>query len=217
MHNDDDAKSWGRLPLFAKQRSITLNWAPRILPHSVESEKFLPCAYGRSYGDSCLNSGHALLRTERLNHFISFDYVNGEMECEAGITLNEIISLSVPKGWFLPVTPGTKFISLGGAIAKDVHGKNHFNSGTFCRHVVHFKLLRSDGSVKQCSRFHNQELFFATIGGLDAWFNVLSEAQPVPPPGQPVTGEGLGGGGTATIVVVGILLVAGMVYAFRLT
>lgn len=126
----------------------------------------LPYGQGRSYGDSCLNDGGLLLLTRTLNRFIEFDKQSGLLRCEAGVTLAEILDLTVPHGWFLPVTPGTKYVSVGGAIANDVHGKNHHQAGTFGRFVTRFELLRSDGTSLLCSPSDNADWYRATIGGL---------------------------------------------------
>ena len=126
----------------------------------------LPFGNGRSYGDSCLNAGGMLLDTRGLDRLISFDVERGVIRCEAGVMLRDILDLVVPKGWFLPVSPGTKFVTVGGAIANDVHGKNHHCAGSFGCHVSQFELLRSDGSRRRCSRSENPEWFRATIGGL---------------------------------------------------
>jgi FAD/FMN-containing dehydrogenase len=126
----------------------------------------LPFGNGRSYGDVCLNKDGVLLTTQGLDRFISFDPATGQLECEAGALLNDIINLTLPQGWFLPVTPGTSFVSIGGAIANDVHGKNHHRAGSFCNHVLQFELLRSDGEVLNCTPQENAEWFCATAGGL---------------------------------------------------
>jgi FAD/FMN-containing dehydrogenase len=126
----------------------------------------LPFGYGRSYGDSCLNEGGVLIDTTPLRQFITFDAENGLLRCEAGVSLAEILEVIVPKGWFLPVTPGSQYVSVAGAIANDVHGKNHHVAGTFGCHVTQFELLRSDGSRRLCSPTENADLFRATIGGL---------------------------------------------------
>src|SRR5205823_3417611 len=122
----------------------------------------LPYGQGRSYGDSCLNDGGTLLRAAGLDRFISFE--SGVLRCEAGVTLREILEFAVPRGYFLPVVPGTKHVSVGGAIANDIHGKNHHRAGTFGRHVRRLELLRSDGSRAEVSA--GDELFNATVGGL---------------------------------------------------
>ena len=126
----------------------------------------LPFGNGRSYGDSCLNDGGLLLDARGLDRFISFDLERGVICCEAGVMLRDILDLVVPRGWFLPVSPGTKFVTVGGAIANDVHGKNHHCAGSFGCHVRQFELMRSDGSRWRCSRTENPEWFSATIGGL---------------------------------------------------
>ncbi len=126
----------------------------------------LPYGNGRSYGDSCLNVGAALLPTRSLDRFIALDLEKGIVTCEAGVLFDEIFTITVPSGWFVPVTPGTRFITLGGAIANDVHGKNHHRAGTIGRHLVRFELLRSDGQRLICSAEQNPDWFNATIGGL---------------------------------------------------
>ena len=126
----------------------------------------LPFGNGRSYGDSCLNTGGALIECGSLDRFLSFDVDGGVMRCEAGVQFSRILDLAIPAGWILPTMPGTRFLTVGGAIANDVHGKNHHSAGTFGRHVSCFELLRSDGSRTLCSPERNTELFRATIGGL---------------------------------------------------
>lgn len=132
---------------------------------SVE-HSILPYAYGRSYGDSCLNADGAILDVSHLRRFISFDAEKGLLRCEAGVSLAEILDLIVLKGWFLPVVPGTKFVSVGGAIANDIHGKNHHVAGTFGSHVTRFELVRSTGERLTCSPTENAGFYRATIGGL---------------------------------------------------
>lgn len=144
-----------------------LHWRTESLPLPDNStESVLPFGNGRSYGDVCLNGGATLLDTRFLNHFIAFDFTTGILRCEAGVLLAEILALTVPHGWFLPVTPGTRFITVGGAIANDVHGKNHHRAGTFGAHVSRFELLRSDGKRLLCTAKTHPEFYRATIGGL---------------------------------------------------
>ncbi len=159
------AQSWGRYPRY---RHVELNQRWRFDPLNLPATPatLLPHGMGRSYGDSCLNADNALLHTADLSHFISFDRQTGILRAEAGVTLSEIIDLVVPQGWFLPVTPGTRFVTLGGAIANDVHGKNHHVVGTFGNFVNGFELLRSDGSRRWCTPSSNAEWFRATVGGL---------------------------------------------------
>src|SRR6185503_2723838 len=136
-------------------------------PPLRESEtSVLPFAQGRSYGDTCLNNGGTLLDTAALSGIMDFDKERGILRCEAGATIADILALIVPHHWFLPVTPGTKQVSVGGAIAHDVHGKNHHGAGTFGRYVRQFELLRSSGERLLCSADNNVELFRATIAGM---------------------------------------------------
>ncbi|RMH68367.1 MAG: FAD-binding oxidoreductase [Gemmatimonadetes bacterium] len=158
--------SWGRFPPVTQQRYYPVR--SQVDPVDWESiaGTVLPYGLGRSYGDSCLNEGGTLLLTTPLDHYLLFDAEQGILRCEAGVSLAEILEQIVPHGWFLPVTPGTKFVTLGGAIANDVHGKNHHRAGTFGRYVRQLELLRSDGSRWVCSPEHHPALFRATIGGL---------------------------------------------------
>jgi len=155
-------ESWGRYFDYTHETS-SVAWRNDKV---VIRDKTLPYGLGRSYGDSCLNDLGVLLQSDQLNHFVNFDSENGVLCCEAGVSLKEILDLIVPRGWFLPVTPGTKFVTVAGAIANDVHGKNHNKIGTFGCHVRQFELMRSDGQRLLCSSQDNPELFSATIGGL---------------------------------------------------
>ena len=167
-------ESWGRFPKV-DQKVHSPSWvSDGVLPPGTDL--LLPYGQGRSYGDACLNDGHTIISTERLNRFISFDAESGVLECEAGTTLEAIIDFALPRGFFLPVTPGTKFVSLGGAIANDVHGKNHHAAGTVGCHIERFTLLRSDGTVTTCSPSEHRELFAATIGGLGLTGIILTAA-----------------------------------------
>jgi FAD/FMN-containing dehydrogenase len=145
----------------------------------------LPYGNGRSYGDVALNDGESLLLTKGLDRFIAFDPVSGTLSCEAGVLIGEILQLIVPRGWFVPVTPGTRFVTVGGAIANDVHGKNHHRRGSFGNHVTRLRLLRSDRGPVDCSPESNPELFSATIGGLGLTGLMLSaEFQLIPVAGS---------------------------------
>ena len=159
-------ESWGRYPRHPA-RLIPLHWQsdfPRVI-EGIHSG-VLPVGMGRSYGDVCLLRDGALVVTTGMNRLLAFDPSTGVLTAEAGITLAQILDFAVPRGWFLPVTPGTKYVTLGGAIANDIHGKNHHIAGTFGRHVPAFELVRSDGSRRICSASENPELYSATIGGL---------------------------------------------------
>jgi len=119
---------------------------------------------GRSYGDSSL--APRTLSTRYLDHFMDFDAASGMLRCGAGLSLAEVLRVFVPRGRFLPVTPGTKFVTVGGAIASDVHGKNHHIDGSFSDHVESFRLLLASGEVVNCSRHEHADLFRATCGGM---------------------------------------------------
>lgn len=159
-------QSWGRYPKVKPRQVIPIFWRDELPDLSAYKEPILPFGYGRSYGDSCLNEDGIVLDMHHLNRFMAFDTTSGVLRCEAGVSLAAVLDLIVPSGWFLPVSPGTKFVSVGGAIANDVHGKNHHKAGTFGCHVTRFELLRSNGERLLCSPEENSQLFRATIGGL---------------------------------------------------
>ncbi|SHK02063.1 FAD/FMN-containing dehydrogenase [Roseomonas rosea] len=183
----DDMLSWGRAhralhevrrPGFAEEAPAMLGGQAPVLAYGM----------GRSYGDSCLNPGGTLLDMRGLDRWIAFDQEAGLIEVEAGLTLADILEqlhrVAAPgRCWFLPVTPGTKFVTVGGAIANDVHGKNHHTAGCFGHHLISFRLLRSGGTVRRCSPTENADLFAATIGGLGLTGLILSatiQLKPVP-------------------------------------
>lgn len=136
------------------------------LPIPADNGTLLAHGLGRSYGDSCINDSHTVIPCADFDKFIAFDEKTGVLRAEAGVSLATILDVFVPRGWFLPVTPGTKFVTLGGAIANDIHGKNHHVAGTFGRHVPRFGLLRSSGEHLTCSPTENSGLYAATIGGM---------------------------------------------------
>ncbi|MFC2947532.1 FAD-binding protein [Virgibacillus sediminis] len=121
---------------------------------------------GRSYGDTALNKDSGVIGTDRLNHFLEFDEEKQTLTCEAGVSLADVIDVFLPRGYFPGVTPGTTYVTIGGAIANDVHGKNHHSDGSFSEYVLSFDLMIADGSIVTCSRTENEELFWATIGGI---------------------------------------------------
>ncbi|TPN44366.1 MULTISPECIES: FAD-binding oxidoreductase [unclassified Mesorhizobium] len=129
---------------------------------------------GRSYGDSCQNQAGAVVDMRCLNRIRGFDAMTGVLEADAGALLSEIIAHAAPHGFFPAVVPGTQFVTLGGAIANDVHGKNHHRRGTFGCHVESFMLLRSDAKTYRCSATDNPRLFAATIGGMGLTGLILS-------------------------------------------
>lgn len=163
--------NWGLYPVIdAEMKSgETLREVRNFL---MENKEVIARGNGRSYGDAALSD--AIFSTKRLNKFISFDRIEGVLECESGVLLSDILEISVPQGYFLNVTPGTKFISVGGAIASDVHGKNHHAEGCFSEYVISFQLMKANGEVIQCSRQENEEVFWATIGGMGLTGIILS-------------------------------------------
>ena len=171
--------SWGRYPKTAHTHVHRPAWndqVPEIL-ESAAADSLLSRGLGRSYGDSCLNGGRELIDCRRLNRILSFDEASGMLRCESGVTLSDIIDIFLPKGWFLPVTPGTRFVTVGGAIANDVHGKNHHRTGTFGSHIRQIGLHRSNDGLVACSSLENADMLRATIGGLGltgviAWADV---------------------------------------------
>lgn len=133
----------------------------------------IPRGAGRSYGDAALNPEGVVLY-ERLNRFRSFDPATATLECEAGTTLAEILEHLLPRGFIPPVLPGTKFVTVGGSIAADIHGKNHHRDGSFCRWVTRMEIALADGRTVACSPDSNQDLYRATLGGMGLTGVILS-------------------------------------------
>ncbi|NVO15683.1 MAG: FAD-binding oxidoreductase [Rhodoplanes sp.] len=158
--------SWGRLTRLPHEvtRPPFLDDASSVI--ASPGKPILCRGLGRSYGDVCLNADGRLLVTDRLDRFQWLDLQAGRLRAEAGMSIDRLLRVIVPRGWFLPVTPGTKLVTLGGAVANDVHGKNHELAGTFGAHVERLGLLRSTGETLTLSRDQNAELFAATVGGL---------------------------------------------------
>jgi len=133
---------------------------------ATATHRTLAHGLGRAYGDSALNPGGGLVRMTGLDRLIAFDREIGQLRAEAGVSIADLLRIVVPAGWFVPVTPGSKFVTLGGALANDVHGKNHHLAGCFGSHVTRFGLWRSDRGDLVCAPDQNADLFAATIGGL---------------------------------------------------
>ena len=152
-----DIRAWGRV--VAARHHVShpaTTQAAAALVAGAGPEPILAFGCGRSYGDVALNPDGRLLEVTSLDRFIAFDPATGLLTCEAGVQLADILALVCRpepdgSGWFLPVTPGTRFVTIGGAIANDVHGKNHHVFGTFGRHLISFDIIRSDGQVRTCS------------------------------------------------------------------
>ena len=158
-------ESWGRYPVYEAEL-VPLHWAADFPPRNLPHNGLLPVGMGRSYGDVCLLDGGMLLQTTQMDRLLHFDPQTGMLRCESGLTLAALLDFAVPHGWFLPVSPGTKYVTIGGAIANDIHGKNHHVAGTFGGHVRQFELVRSDGARLHCSPTENEDWYAATIGGM---------------------------------------------------
>ena len=160
--------SWGRYPKTAHHHVHKPAWndqLPEILSAATPGS-LLPYGLGHSYGDSCLNADRDLIDCRRLNRILGFAESSGMLRCESGVSLSDIIDVFLPEGWFLPLTPGTRFVTVGGAIANDVHGKNHHCAGTFGAHVRQIGLHRSNDGLVTCNSEVNSDMLRATIGGL---------------------------------------------------
>ena len=154
---------WGNYPVIEADVS-GFDTAEQLRKRLGEPGEVIAFGNGRSYGDASLQN--KILLTRRFNKFLSFNPGTGELRCQAGVLLSEILDVFVPRGWFLPVTPGTKFITVGGAIAADVHGKNHHVDGSFGQHITSMDIMRNDGSTISCSPQENADFFNITVGGM---------------------------------------------------
>ncbi|UOU98385.1 FAD-binding oxidoreductase [Chryseobacterium daecheongense] len=155
--------NWGNYPIVEKEMRSDDSFS-KIKEFVLSHNEVIARGNGRCYGDASL--GEHIFSTKKLNKFIGFDRLNGIIECESGVLLSEVLEVVVPQGYFLYVTPGTKFVSVGGAIASDVHGKNHHAEGCFSEYVIEFKLMNESGQIITCSREENSDKFWATIGGM---------------------------------------------------
>jgi FAD/FMN-containing dehydrogenase len=158
-----DLAGWGKYPrIQAKTYSFE---SPDELRTCLKNyQSCIVYAKGRGYGDCALSP--KVIFTHRFDSILDFDPQTGIVTCESGVSLAELIKVFLPRGWFFPITPGTKFISIGGAIASDVHGKNHHNAGCFSECLLSFDLMLPEGKIISCSRKKNKELFRATCGGM---------------------------------------------------
>ncbi len=164
-HITKEMSGWGRYPIeecrvFRPEKRAALETLV-----AENQSTLLARGLGRSYGDAALNADGLALQ-ERFDRFICFDEESGTLDCEGGVSLDEIIRVFGPRGWFLPVSPGTKFVTVGGALACDIHGKNHHRDGSFSEFVEEFDLLLASGETLLCSRENNAAAFWATVGGL---------------------------------------------------
>ena len=165
--NREQLAGWGNYPaescyVYRPERVDRL----RQIVANGDQESYIARGLGRAYGDSSLNRDSGVILQSDRRCFIDFDQESGVVSCEAGVSLAEIIEHFLPRGWFLPTTPGTKYVTIGGAIAADVHGKNHHVDGSFGNFVLDLDLLTADGTILHCSRLVNSDIFWATVGGM---------------------------------------------------
>lgn len=165
---------WGRYPVLEGRTCAPRNLAA-LQDMCCANETFIARGNGRAYGDSAINRS-ATIEMKHFNRMIAFDSEAGQLTAEAGILLEDIISTFLPRGWFLMITPGTKFVTLGGAIAADVHGKNHHKDGSFRNCVDWVEVMGPDGTIMRCSREENATLFDHTLGGMGLTGIVLRTA-----------------------------------------
>ncbi len=154
---------WGRYPVH--ETAVRRPRTPEALQAVLAEGPVIARGNGRAYGDSAVASGHTV-QMRHFSHMISFDDTTGVLVAEAGVILGDVITAFLPRGWFPPVTPGTKFVTLGGMIAADVHGKNHHKDGSFGSFVDWIEVMGPDGTVTRCGPRRNKELFEWTIGGM---------------------------------------------------
>lgn len=155
--------NWGNYPVTETDEK-SFSFADQLTEAVLQSDRVIARGNGRCYGDASLEKN--TISTLKYDKILSFDAENGIFECQSGITLDQILEVIVPKGWFLPVTPGTKLITVGGAVASDVHGKNHHVDGSFSAHVLEMDILLGSGETITCSPAVNSDLFWATCGGM---------------------------------------------------
>jgi decaprenylphospho-beta-D-ribofuranose 2-oxidase len=155
---------WGNYPVAESYLLRPSN--ENDVERGLGKDRLIARGLGRSYGDQAVNENHYVTLCTHLNCFLAWDPEEGILECEAGVSLEEIISLFGPKGWLPMICPGTKFVTIGGAIANDIHGKAHHIDGSFVNCVLSFTILLADGSIRTASRTENADLFWANFGGL---------------------------------------------------
>ena len=155
--------NWGLYPV-SNSNEYTFQSVNELSDYLKTSPSMIARGMGRCYGDASLSN--SIVSTLKYNKFIAFDKKTGLITCQSGVTLEEVLEVGVPSGWFLPVTPGTKFVSVGGAVASDVHGKNHHTEGSFSNHITKITLMTGKGEIVTCGPDENTDLFDATCGGM---------------------------------------------------
>ncbi|NRB81186.1 MAG: FAD-binding oxidoreductase [Saccharospirillaceae bacterium] len=156
-------KSWGNYP-SAETEQFFARYIVDVRKHILSNDELIARGQARSYGDS--SHANTTLNTTHLNQYINFDQHSGLLTCFAGTTLENILNTFVPKGWTLIITPGTKYVTVAGAIASDVHGKNHHIQGCFSQCIQQITLMLANGELIECSPVKNTELFQATCSGM---------------------------------------------------
>jgi decaprenylphospho-beta-D-ribofuranose 2-oxidase len=155
--------NWGNYPVIEANEEY-FAFQDQLQALLSQNTNFIPRGNGRCYGDASLASN--TITTLKFDKILFFDGTSGVFECQSGLTLDQILEVIVPAGWFLPVTPGTKFITVGGAVASDVHGKNHHIDGSFSNHILDMDVVLVSGETLTCSRKIHSDLFEATCGGM---------------------------------------------------
>lgn len=155
--------NWGNYPIMESEEK-SFRFQEQLKKIIATTDSMIPRGNGRCYGDASLAEN--TISTLKFDRILQFDVQTGLFECESGLTLDKILEVIVPKGWFLPVTPGTKFITVGGAVGSDVHGKNHHSEGSFSNHIIEMAIMLSNGSIINCSKTLHPDLFEATCGGM---------------------------------------------------
>ncbi len=155
--------NWGNYPVVETEEK-SFSFLEELRSIVLQKQSFIARGNGRCYGDASLAA--TTVSTLKFNKILSFDATNGIFTCQAGIRLDEVLEVVVPQGWFLPVTPGTKLITIGGAVASDVHGKNHHVDGSFSNHIHALEILLSTGELVTCSASLLPDLYWATCGGM---------------------------------------------------
>jgi decaprenylphospho-beta-D-ribofuranose 2-oxidase len=158
-----ELSGWGRYP--RAQSSVQIPEKVSEIDLRV-SRQLIARGMGRSYGNAAMLDNGVVVLTERLNRSISFCESTGLLTAEAGLTLADVLEVCVPRGWFPSVVPGTRWVSLGGCVAADIHGKNHHRVGAFGNYVKELELLIANGVKMRCSPANNPDLFWATVGGM---------------------------------------------------
>lgn len=163
--------NWGNCPRVEAEEFFFENHE-ELAKNISFRESLIARGMGRCYGDSSLSE--VIASSLGFDKITALDLEKGIITCQAGVTLEKILKIIIPKGWFIPVSPGTKFITVGGAIAADIHGKNHHSEGTFSNHVLWVDIMLHDGTIMRCSKKDNAELFHLTCGGMGLTGIILS-------------------------------------------